>query len=103
MNRTEGNSARGSLAEKMNSTENKFTPGPWTVTPKGSKHFIDGPDGLTVAYLDRPGERPSLANARLIAAAPELLAALNYLQSMPNDPRAHRAALDAIKAAGGQV
>ncbi len=40
-----------------------------------------------------------LANARLIAAAPDLLAALHYIQSMPNDPRAHRAALDAIKKA----
>lgn len=30
------------------------------------------------------------------AAAPELLAALNRLQANPNDPRAHRQALDAI-------
>jgi hypothetical protein len=38
----------------------------------------------------------SEANARLIAAAPDLLDALNRLQASPNDPRAHRQALDAI-------
>lgn len=42
-----------------------------------------------------------MANARLIAAAPELLAALQELQANPNDPRAHRGALDAIAKAKG--
>lgn len=54
-------------------------PGPWRVTTKGSKHFIDGADGLTVAYLDRAGARVRGeidANARLLASAPCLLAAL---------------------------
>ena len=31
----------------------------------------------------------------------ELLAALDRLQSMPNDPRAHRQAFDAMKKARG--
>ena len=56
-----------------------YTPGPWDVEPKGSRHFIDGADGLTVAYLDRAGvrERSEIeANARLIASAPELIEAL---------------------------
>ena len=56
-----------------------YTPGPWDVEPKGSRHFVDGADGLTVAYLDRAGvrERSEIeANARLIASAPELLDAL---------------------------
>ena len=55
------------------------TPGPWDVEPKGSRHFVDGADGLTVAYLDRAGvrERSEIeANARLISAAPELIDAL---------------------------
>lgn len=39
----------------------------------------------------------------LTGAAPDLLAALNRLQSMPNDPRAHRQALDAIAKAEGRV
>ena len=55
------------------------TPGPWDVEPKGSRHFVDGADGLTVAYIDRAGVRERIeieANARLIAAAPTLLEAL---------------------------
>ena len=54
------------------------TPGPWDLDIEGSKWFIDGADELTVAYLDREGFREKgeiEANARLIAAAPELLAA----------------------------
>ena len=60
-------------------TSPAHTPGPWDVEPKGSRHFVDGADGLTVAYLDRAGvrERSEIeANARLIASAPELLEAL---------------------------
>ena len=67
-----------SLAVKS-ATQSKATPGPWDVEPKGSRHFVDGADGLTVAYLDRAGvrERSEIeANARLIASAPELLEAL---------------------------
>lgn len=63
----------------MNPAPRQHTPGPWDVEPKGSRHFVDGADGLTVAYLDRAGvrERAEIeANARLIASAPELLAAL---------------------------
>lgn len=58
------------------SSPRQHTPGPWDVEPKGSRHFVDGPDGLTVAYLDRAGvrERAEIeANARLIASAPDLL------------------------------
>ena len=60
-------------------TSHAHTPGPWDVEPKGSRHFVDGADGLTVAYLDRAGvrERSEIeANARLIASAPDLLNAL---------------------------
>ena len=61
------------------SSPRQHTPGPWDVETKGSRHFVDGADGLTVAYLDRAGVREKTeieANARLIASAPELLAAL---------------------------
>ena len=67
------------IAEIPVPTSPAHTPGPWDVEPKGSRHFVDGADGLTVAYLDRAGvrERSEIeANARLIAAAPELLEAL---------------------------
>ena len=60
----------------MNPAPRQHTPGPWDVEPKGSRHFVDGADGLTVAYLDRAGvrERAEIeANALLIAAAPDLL------------------------------
>lgn len=39
----------------------------------------------------------------LIAAAPALLAALDQLQSTPNDPRAHRQAFDAMTLARGEA
>ena len=60
------------------SSPRQHTPGPWDVEPKGSRHFVDGADGLTVAYIDRAGvrERAEIeANALLIASAPDLLAA----------------------------
>ena len=63
----------------MNTHTHTHTPGPWSVETKGSRHFIDGADKLTVAYVDRAGVRERQtyeANAQLIAAAPDLLAAL---------------------------
>jgi len=56
----------------------KHTPGPWTVAPDGLVD-IDAADGLPVAvatgwlYRTHP---ECLANVALIAAAPDLLAAL---------------------------
>ena len=67
------------ITEAPAPTSPAHTPGPWDVEPKGSRHFVDGADGLTVAYLDRAGvrERGEIeANARLIASAPDLLNAL---------------------------
>lgn len=52
----------------------EHTPGPWTVEPW--KHYlfsICGPDGVVLGETCMPN---SEANARLIAAAPELLAEL---------------------------
>lgn len=71
------------------------TPGPWSapLTYGASKFEIQGQRGPTwkaVAVVDR------IEDAHLIAAAPRLLAALRSLQANPNDPRAHRGALDAI-------
>jgi hypothetical protein len=57
----------------------KHTPGPWFyyVTPSGVRYKVHGP---TVDYFicDVKGSN-DLANARLIAAAPELLEALEKL------------------------
>ena len=69
-------------------TARQHTPGPWDVEPKGSRHFVDGADGLTVAYLDRAGvrERAEIeANALLIAAAPTMFDYLTLLASRGND------------------
>ena len=66
------------------SSPRQHTPGPWDVETKGSRHFVDGADRLTVAYLDRAGvrERAEIeANALLIASAPELLAALEATEA----------------------
>lgn len=41
-------------------------------------------------------------DAILLAAAPDLLRALDRLQANPNDPAAHREALDAMRRARGQ-
>lgn len=50
------------------------TPGPWAtvlVDPYDSLYTIENPDGLVICEA-------STANARLIAAAPELLEALEW-------------------------
>lgn len=73
------------------SSPRQHTPGPWDVEPKGSRHFVDGADGLTVAYLDRAGvrERAEIeANAWLIAAAPtmfDLLTAADRLEELTGE------------------
>lgn len=71
----------------------QHTPGPWVV---GS---ADWTDAGNARYELRGIKTISAPDARLISAAPELLAALNGLQANPNDPYAHRKALDAIKKA----
>ena len=54
------------------------TPGPWTMIGLAADWIgIHTPDGTTLARVDRDGAEIALANARLIAAAPELLEALD--------------------------
>ncbi len=62
----------------------KHTPGPWTHGPESRD--ICGPDDESVASAAtwRP-ESEEVANARLIAAAPELLAALETLLTAVDD------------------
>jgi hypothetical protein len=88
----------------------KFTPGPWQVQDKFLNVFTctEGLTGFTIHLAkvneDQVNGRRSeaLANARLIAAAPELLEALqhahDYLAASgwESDPRMHKiiAALD---------
>lgn len=90
----------------------KHTPGPWFVSYEhcgGTAIAIDDRPGMDgerdydLATVEHGDPEELKANGALIAAAPTLLAALQTLQANPNDPRAHRAALDAIKLAGGVV
>jgi len=64
----------------MTSPQPKFTPGPWRSggdTPEGQM-IVNGADGLPVgaAFLSLMQLQESIANARLISAAPELYGAL---------------------------
>lgn len=60
----------------------KHTPGPWkfTDTPETEHHLIDGngTHKVPVAVIERQDDNNSKANAHLIAAAPELLEALEW-------------------------
>lgn len=72
----------------------KHTPGPWALGQPGAEQFEDvlvpdgkrviwAPDGMEVALArDRGGE--TRANACLVAAAPELLAALKSFMRAPS-------------------
>ena len=67
-------------------TKAKPTPGPWTVyTQPGGGHIaITGADSTSFAFMtmidiSRKWRTQQAANARLIAAAPELLEALHAL------------------------
>ena len=53
-------------------------PGPWAVIPTNAKSYVISGDGGTydVAIVRDIGKHDNAANARLIAAAPELLEAL---------------------------
>jgi hypothetical protein len=69
-------------------SEIKHTPGPWRMTATGLSRYIDAPirPGVLqeVAWCgatEEPGQME--ANARLISAAPELLAALRFFVEHP--------------------
>lgn len=56
----------------------KYTPGPWRVTSAGFDEGTEVNEATYVVAAD-PHMELSLANARLIAAAPELVEALRRL------------------------
>src|SRR5690606_19394978 len=59
----------------------KHTPGPWAVDGKGSQAIVRANDLRIVSIRHRLDGDEHEANARLIAAAPELLEALQLLMS----------------------
>ena len=67
--------------------KDKHTPGPWKVTDDGCIYFKDGFIGE--AYQFNPGlygekqeDAPMMANAKLIAAAPEMYDLLKSIYPM---------------------
>jgi hypothetical protein len=62
-----------------------FTPGPWNIF-KGIWELEIEADGIAICDLCQRGdEEQELANARLIAAAPDLLEALEFMLSVFNE------------------
>lgn len=60
----------------------KHTPGPWTVSDNHGKRYIEPVgDNAPVAMICRGHDDAYSANANLIAAAPELLEALEDCQT----------------------
>lgn len=57
------------------------TPGPWLVTGGNATPCVNDLTGRDVAWPSRGRGYPAMANARLIAAAPELLDALRDVVS----------------------
>ena len=53
---------------------NYTTDGPWS----SDSEFISSPDGFIAQVVERDTPRETEANGRLIASAPELLAALEF-------------------------
>jgi hypothetical protein len=58
----------------------EHTPGPWKVNHGNEMHHVTNTDGVVIAevYHNTPKPQP-YSNARLIAAAPELLEALKEM------------------------
>lgn len=61
------------------------TPGPWFIEKRAGAHWVNAPNGMIIAELvleDLEPEQVGIdtANAQLIGAAPDLLAALKAMR-----------------------
>jgi len=79
----------------------KHTEGPWAIgiDSNTERHQVIASDGGHICYVEYS---PTDANARLISASPDLLAALSDLVAMNNcnyDPAMMQAAFDTARAA----
>lgn len=78
------------MSDATPSTENRFMPGPWAISRDNregmdwNNHIVSAADpNLTVCFMAHDGDGINArgeANARLIAAAPTMLAALKAAQ-----------------------
>ena len=84
-----------------------FTPGPWFVRSEDdgreprvfiTRAFGDGPPRFYIAFIPDAGQgvKESYANARLIAAAPELLKELQTAVAWIEDDSEYRPTADEI-------
>lgn len=75
-------------------SETAFTPGPWTAERDdvpydgGFETWVVNADGAGICMMDCPKDEME-ANARLIAASPEMYAKLDGLQTMLEETIAH--------------
>ncbi len=89
---------KGTERSDQKTTGGSFTPGPWTFekgdtyTDDGGEesYLVLGPGKCFIAEVSETGEGNALDDARLIAAAPELLEALkamreDWLTAFDND------------------
>ena len=87
----------------------KHTPGPWRVVDSWNDHMVESQNGEEIIWQDGPHNTPTIneANARLIAAAPDLLDALVMVLDDPNAldgrPRTYEIVCAAIAKAKGEV
>lgn len=75
------------------------TPGPWKLKRSGAISDADGELVATTGYRVRVGSDEDDANARLIAAAPELLALLTELIDIEGPQPGHIEWANKVKAA----
>jgi hypothetical protein len=90
-----------------NKSPPQHTGGPWHTDPETEHQSVLGQDGFMVADCaifslsdDAPTEAKCQANARLVAAAPDLLAALEYVLTECGDEWIDRARAAVSKATG---
>ena len=87
----------------------KHTPGPWQVVDSWNDYMVESQNGEEIIWQDGPHNTPTInkANARLIAAAPDLLDALVMVLDDPNAldgrPRTYEIVCAAIAKAKGEV
>jgi hypothetical protein len=87
----------------------KHTPGPWRVVDSWNDYMVEGQNGEEIIWQDGPHNTPTInkANARLIAAAPDLLEALVAIVGNSSIQRVsdelHAKARAAIAKAKGEV
>ena len=67
----------------------KHTPGPWKIDDSWYDYTVVGPNGEEIIFQDGPHGTPTLkqVDARLIAAAPDMLEALERVLENSMDPK----------------